>query len=129
MFSQQIEKLPADFTFGVATSSIKLRSSFGGCGRSHWDDFANQPGRTYRQQNGSVACDHYHLWPEDLDLVQAAGFDAYRFSFAWPRLLPNNDGEVNPDGLDFYDRLIDGMLERDLQLCDFISLGPAISSC
>lgn len=116
MFSRQIEQFPAEFTFGVATSSYQIEgNSFGGCGRSHWDDFAKQPGRTYHQQNGAIACDHYHLWPKDLDLVRAAGFDAYRFSFSWPRLLPYNDREVNPDGLDFYDRLIDNMLERDLQ--------------
>ena len=116
MLDKVIKQLPADTTFGVATSSYQIEGSgFGGCGRSHWDDFADQPGRTFAGHNGAVACDHYHLWADDLDLVSAAGFDAYRFSFSWPRLLPEHDRSLNPEGLGFYDRLIDGMLERGLK--------------
>lgn len=116
MLDKVIKQLPADTTFGVATSSYQIEGSgFGGCGRSHWDDFADQPGRTFAGHNGAVACDHYHLWADDLDLVSAAGFDAYRFSFSWPRLLPEHDQSLNPEGLGFYDRLIDGMLERGLK--------------
>ena len=111
----QINRLPTDFTFGAATSSYQIEGSqFGGCGRSHWDDFAAQPGAVFQNQNGAIACDHYHLWENDLDLVRDAGFDAYRFSIAWPRLLPETPRAVNPDGLAFYDRLIDGMLARGL---------------
>src|SRR5690606_27313678 len=62
-----------------------------------------------------IACDHYNRWPEDLDLLADGGFDAYRFSFAWPRLIPEGVGAVNQKGPDFYDRLIDGMLERGLK--------------
>lgn len=115
MISTQIGRLPTEFSFGVATSAYQIEgTSFGGCGRSHWDDFADQPGKTHQGQNGWIACDHYHRWAEDLDLVSAAGFDAYRFSFSWPRLLPEQDSQANPEGLAFYDALIDGMLERGL---------------
>ena len=116
MFAKQIQQLPDEFVFGAATSSYQIEGSkFGGCGRSHWDDFAKQDGRTYQNQSGAVACAHYHHWAEDLDLISAAGFKAYRFSFSWPRLLPEQDTEANADGISFYDRLIDGMLERGLQ--------------
>lgn len=106
---------PQGFTFGAATAAYQIEgTAFGGCGPSHWDSFAATPGNVVRAEDGSLACDHYHRWPEDLDLMQAAGFDAYRFSTAWPRVMP--DGvTVNPEGLDFYDRLVDGMLERGLQ--------------
>ena len=102
--------------FGVATASYQIEgSSFGGCGRSHWDDFADEPGRVFEGHNGSIACDHYHHYETDLNLISEAGFDAYRFSFSWPRLLPETSSALNPDGIDFYDRLIDAMLERDLK--------------
>ena len=111
-----IQRLPNDFLFGVATSSYQIEGSdFGNCGLSHWDEFAKQSGRVFNNDDGSVACDHYHLWESDLDLVRDAGFKAYRFSFSWPRLLPENAKTVNPDGIAFYDRLIDGMLERGIQ--------------
>ena len=111
-----IQRLPNDFLFGVATSSYQIEGSdFGNCGLSHWDEFAKEPGRVFNNDNGSIACDHYHLWESDLDLVRDAGFEAYRFSFSWPRLLPENAKTVNPDGMSFYDKLIDGMLERGIQ--------------
>ena len=68
-----------------------------------------------RAERGDVACDHYHRWEEDLDLVRDGGFDVYRFSTSWARVLPEGRGAPNPDGLDFYDRLVDGMLERGLK--------------
>ena len=111
-----IKRLPNDFLFGVATSSYQIEGSdFGNCGLSHWDEFAKQSGHVFNNDDGSIACDHYHLWESDLDLVRDAGFKAYRFSFSWPRLLPENAKIVNPDGIAFYDRLIDGMLERGIQ--------------
>ena len=116
MLRSYLQKFPSDFSFGVATSSYQIEGTdFGGCGRSHWDDFADQPGRVFDGQNGQIACDHYHRWPEDLDLVAEAGFDAYRFSFSWPRLLPEENTTLNPEGLAFYDKLLDGMLERNLR--------------
>ncbi|MDZ5695755.1 GH1 family beta-glucosidase [Chelativorans sp. M5D2P16] len=107
---------PADFRFGVATSSYQIEGArFGGCGPSHWDTFAATPGNTARGEDGATACDHYHRWAEDLDLVGRAGFDCYRFSISWARVLPEGAGQANAEGLDFYDRLVDGMLERGLK--------------
>lgn len=109
------ESFPASFQFGTATSSYQIEgSSFGGCGMSHWDSFAATPGNTARGENSARACDHYHRWPQDLDLVRDANFDAYRFSISWARVMPEGRGAVNVQGLDFYDRLVDGMLERGL---------------
>lgn len=107
---------PAGFKFGTATSSYQIEgSSFGGCGPSHWDTFAATPGNVVRGENGAVACDHYHRWEEDLDLVRDAGLDMYRFSLSWARVLPDGTGTPNPEGLDFYDRLVDGMLARNIE--------------
>ncbi|MEL7228476.1 MAG: GH1 family beta-glucosidase [Pseudomonadota bacterium] len=107
---------PDGFLFGTATSSYQIEgSSFGGCGTSHWDTFAATPGNTARGENGSRACDHYHRYEQDLDLVQGAGLDAYRFSISWARVQPEGRGAPNLEGLDFYDRLVDAMLERDLE--------------
>jgi beta-glucosidase len=107
---------PKDFIFGAATSSYQIEGhSFGGAGRTHWDDFAATPGNVVRAENGAIGCDHYHRWPADLDLMQNAGLDAYRFSASWARVMPEGRGQVNAQGLDFYDRLVDGMLERGLK--------------
>ena len=107
---------PEGFIFGTATSAYQIEgSAAGGAGPSHWDTFAAAPGNTTRGENGAIACDHLHRWKEDLDLVRDSGVDAYRFSLSWSRLLPEGRGVPNPAGLDFYDALIDGMLERGLQ--------------
>ncbi|WP_151717602.1 GH1 family beta-glucosidase [Gemmobacter serpentinus] len=106
---------PEGFVFGAATAAYQIEgSSFGGAGPSHWDTFAATPGNVKHADSGAIACDHYHRWAEDLDLVKAAGFDAYRFSTSWSRVMP--DGvTINPEGLDFYDRLVDGMAARGLR--------------
>lgn len=110
-----ISQFPDDFTFGVATSSYQIEGQkFGGCGLSHWDSFAKVPNAVYGQEDGAIACDHYHRWQEDLDLIQQGGFSAYRFSFSWPRILPDDNRSLNQDGISFYDRLIDGMLARGI---------------
>lgn len=107
---------PKDFMFGAATAAYQIEGSrFGGAGRCHWDTFAATPGNVVRAEDGSTACDHYHRWEADLDLVKAAGLDAYRFSMSWARVMPEGRGAANPEGLDFYDRLVDGMLARGLQ--------------
>jgi beta-glucosidase len=106
---------PADFLFGAATAAYQIEGSgFGGAGPCHWDTFAATPGNVIRGEDGARACDHYHRWSEDLDLLQAAGLDAYRFSTSWARVMPDGKS-VNPAGLAFYDRLVDGMLERGLK--------------
>ncbi len=106
---------PDGFVFGAATAAYQIEGSdFGGCGSSHWDTFAATPGNVIRAEGGGVACDHYHCWESDLDLMQAAQMDGYRFSTNWSRVMP--DGKTpNAEGLDFYDRLVDGMLARGLK--------------
>ncbi|MBD1205801.1 MAG: beta-glucosidase [Rhodobacteraceae bacterium] len=106
---------PEGFLFGAATAAYQIEGSrFGGCGPCHWDTFAAAPGNVLRAEDGATACDHYHHWPADLDLLRQANMDAYRFSTSWARVMP--DGvTVNPEGLAFYDRLVDGMLERGLK--------------
>ena len=107
---------PEDFLFGAATAAYQIEGSgFGGCGPCHWDTFAATPGNVVRAEDGAVACDHYHRWEDDLDLLADGNFDAYRFSTSWARVLPEGRGPVNPEGLDFYDRLVDGILERGLK--------------
>lgn len=115
MFSITRDALGPNFLFGAATSAYQIEGGQGdGRGSSIWDSFSATPGNVKHAANGAIACDHYNRWPEDLDLIRDAGFAAYRFSLAWPRLIPAGTGAVNPAGLDFYDRLIDGMLERGL---------------
>ncbi len=107
---------PEGFVFGTATSSYQIEGhAQGGAGPTHWDTFAATPGNVVRAENGDLACDHLNRWPEDLDLVRDGGFDVYRFSTSWARVLPEGRGAVNTEGLDFYDRLVDGMLERGLK--------------
>lgn len=107
---------PDGFLFGTATSAYQIEGHrFGGAGGTHWDSFAATPGNVVGAEDGARACDHYHRWAEDLDLVAQAGFDIYRFSVSWARVMPGGRGPVNPEGLDFYDRLLDGMLARGLK--------------
>lgn len=107
---------PADFRWGVSTSSFQIEGAGqeDGKGESIWDRFCSQPGRIRDGANGMVACDHYHRYPQDLDMAKSLGVNAYRFSIAWPRILPHGTGAVNEAGLAFYDRLVDAMLERGL---------------
>ncbi len=110
----QTPTFPADFTWGAATSAYQIEGAWNedGKGPSIWDTFAHTPGRVANGDTGDLACDHYHRWPEDLDLMAALGLNAYRFSVAWPRVLPSGRGKSNPAGLAFYDRLVDGLLAR-----------------
>ncbi|MDN4037988.1 GH1 family beta-glucosidase [Massilia sp. YIM B02443] len=107
----------SDFLWGCATSSYQIEGAGREDGRveSIWDRFAATPGRVKDGSNGLVACDHYHRWPEDFDIAQDIGLNAYRFSIAWPRIYTGEHGQPNQKGLDFYSRLVDGMLERGLQ--------------
>lgn len=107
---------PSDFLFGVATSAYQIEGhAVGGAGRTHWDDFAAGPGNVVRAEHGGIACGHYDRMDEDLDLIAALGMDSYRFSTSWARVLPEGRGTPNPDGLDFYDRLVDGLLARGIK--------------
>jgi len=115
MLNHARSDFPDGFLFGAATSAYQIEGHrFGGAGRAMWDDFAATPGNVVRSEDGATACDHYHRFGADLDLLKDGGFDAYRFSTSWARVMP--DGRtVNPEGLDFYDRLTDAMLERGLK--------------
>jgi beta-glucosidase len=103
--------------FGAATSAYQIEGSVAADGRglSIWDTFAATPGKVIDGSNGSEACDHYRLWREDVDLMRWLGLSAYRFSVAWPRILPSGRGAVNARGLDFYERLVDALLEWDIE--------------
>jgi len=118
MFRNSRSDFPKGFLFGTATSAYQIEGhGFGGAGLTHWDSFAATPGNVVRAEHGQRACDHYHRYGEDLDLAANAGFDCYRFSTSWARVLPEGRGAPNPEGLDFYDRLTDAMLERGLKPC------------
>ena len=110
-------RFPAGFTFGVASSAYQIEGAVAedGRGPSIWDRFTHERGRTANGDTGDVACDHYHHLEEDLDLMRDLGVDAYRFSTSWSRVLPEGTGRVNEAGLAFYERLVDGLLERGIQ--------------
>jgi beta-glucosidase len=107
----------ADFLWGCATSSYQIEGAADAGGRveSIWDRFCATPGKIRDGASGAVACDHYHRWPQDLDIGRDLGLNAYRFSIAWPRIFGAPGARPNPHGLDFYERLVDGMLARGLQ--------------
>ena len=100
-------------TYGVATASYQIEGAVAedGRGPSIWDTFAARPGTVRDGLDGSVACDSYHRYEEDLDLVAGTGAGWYRFSIAWPRIMPEGVGRVESRGLDYYDRLVDAALE------------------
>ncbi|WP_426594421.1 GH1 family beta-glucosidase [Cellulomonas sp. McL0617] len=109
--------LPPGFLFGTSTASYQIEgaATADGKGPSIWDTFTAEPGRIVDGSTGDVACDHYHRWSEDLELIRRLGADGYRFSIAWPRVQPSGSGPVNEAGLAFYDRLVDGLLEAGVQ--------------
>ncbi len=112
-----ITSFPSDFIWGAATASYQIEGAWDedGKGESIWDRFSHTPGRVANGDTGDVAADHYHRWREDVALMQEIGLQAYRFSIAWPRLLPQGRGSINQAGLDFYDRLVDGLLEAGIE--------------
>ncbi|MFD1824801.1 glycoside hydrolase family 1 protein [Mumia zhuanghuii] len=105
-----------DFWWGAATASYQVEGAVDedGRGPSIWDTFSAEPGRIADGSSGAVACDSYHRWREDLDLLSGLGANAYRFSIAWPRVQPTGSGQVNAAGLAYYDRLVDGLLARSI---------------
>ena len=108
---------PATFLWGTATSCYQVEGATheDGRGQSTWDMFAATPGKTYRGETGEVAVDHYHRMPQDVALMAQLGISAYRFSLAWPRILPDGRGNINIRGLDFYDRLVDALLAKGIR--------------
>lgn len=103
---------PARFYWGTATAAYQIEGAWleGGKGLSIWDAFAHTPGKVDAGHTGDTACDHYHRWAEDIALMQQLGVNAYRFSIAWPRIFPQGRGAVNPEGVAFYNQLIDGLV-------------------
>jgi beta-glucosidase len=110
-------RFPSDFVWGVATSAFQIEgaATADGKGPSIWDTFCCQPGAIADGSNGDVACEHYAHWQRDLDLIASLGVNAYRFSVSWPRVQPAGQGHWNEAGLDFYERLVDGLLQRGVQ--------------
>ncbi len=110
-------RLPPNFVWGAATSAYQIEGAAqeDGRGESIWDRLCAKPGAIADGSTGAVACDHYHRWPEDLELLRELNLGAYRFSIAWPRILPDGGSRVNAAGLDFYERLVDGALARGLR--------------
>lgn len=110
-------RFPERFVWGAATSAYQIEGATkrDGRGASIWDSFCHTPGKIADGSNADVACDHYSRWREDVALMRELGLGAYRFSIAWPRVLPEGVGRVEPRGLDFYSRLVDALLEADIQ--------------
>ncbi|MCS7192862.1 MAG: GH1 family beta-glucosidase [Armatimonadetes bacterium] len=115
-------RFPDGFLWGVATAAYQIEGAWNedGKGVSIWDTFSHTQGKIADGSTGDVACDHYHRWREDIALMKELGVKAYRFSIAWTRILPKGAGTVNPKGLDFYDKLVDGLLEAGIK--PFITL-------
>lgn len=109
-------KFGKDFVWGAATSSYQIEGAAyrDGGGRSVWDMLCDQPGKIANGDTGDVACDHYHRFENDVALMAKIGLQAYRFSISWPRVLPDGTGKVNQQGLDFYSRLVDALLEKNI---------------
>src|SRR5690349_10910518 len=111
-----MDGFPTDFVWGTATASYQIEGAVAqdGRGPSIWDTFSHTPGKTVNGETGDIACDHYHRWREDLDLIADLGAGAYRFSVAWSRVFPDGAGRVEQRGLDFYRRLAEGLRERGI---------------
>jgi beta-glucosidase len=109
-------QFPQNFIWGGATASYQIEGAWNedGKGESCWDRFCHTPGHILNGDTGDVACDHYHRWKEDIALMKQLGLKSYRFSIAWPRILPKGRGEVNQAGIDFYSQLVDGLLEAEI---------------
>src|SRR5438552_2345898 len=108
---------PPDFLWGAATAAYQIEGAWDedGKGESIWDRFAHTSGTIEDGSTGDVACDHYHRWRDDVQLMADLGLQAYRFSISWPRILPEGRGRINQAGLDFYDRLVDRLLEYEIR--------------
>ncbi len=107
---------PEKFIWGAATAAYQIEGAWNedGKGESIWDRFSHTPGNVLNQDTGDVATNHYHLYHQDVDLMQGMGLQAYRFSIAWPRILPAGRGQINQAGIDFYSRLVDRLLEANI---------------
>ena len=112
-----LRKFPPDFRWGTATAAYQIEGAVNedGRGRSIWDAFSHTPNKTWHGDTGDLACDHYHRYREDVDLMRQLGVGHYRFSVAWPRIYPTGGGTLNIDGVAFYDRLLDTLLAAGIR--------------
>jgi beta-glucosidase len=112
-----VQTFPADFRWGTATAAYQIEGAVteDGRGESIWDRFTHTPGNIADGSTGDVACDHYHLWGRDIEIMKQLGLNAYRFSIAWPRVVPSGKGRINQLGLDFYSRVVDGLLASRIE--------------
>lgn len=115
-------QFPDEFIWGCATSSYQIEGAFDedGKGESIWDKFSHIPGKIVNGETGDIACDHYHRFHEDVNIMADIGLKAYRFSISWPRIIPEGTGKVNDKGLAFYDKLVDKLLEK--RIIPFVTL-------
>lgn len=113
---------PRGFVWGAATAAYQIEGAWNldGKGPSIWDTFSHTPGKIFNDDNGDIACDHYHRFHEDFSLLKQIGIKAYRFSLSWPRIFPQGHGSVNWAGLDYYDRMVDSLLALGIE--PFITL-------
>ena len=111
------KRFPKNFTWGFGTSSYQIEGATkeDGRGESIWDRFAKIPGKTHNGEDGEPGTDSYHRWREDIAILKELGATAYRFSIAWPRILPNGTGAVNQKGLAWYQQFVDGLLEAGIE--------------
>lgn len=111
-----MKSFPEGFVWGVATSAYQIEGAPNedGKGPSIWDEFSHKKGKIANNDNGDIACDHYHRYRKDVEIIKKLNCKAYRFSISWPRVLPEGRGTVNQKGLDFYSRLVDELLERGI---------------
>jgi beta-glucosidase len=109
-------RFPEGFLWGTATASYQIEGAVGedGRGPSIWDTFCHTPGKVYHGDTGDIACDHYHLWEQDVSLMAQLGLNSYRLSVAWPRVQPGGSGPYSQRGLDFYRRLLDDLAEHGI---------------
>ena len=123
-----LPQLPPGYRFGTSTASYQIEGAAteDGKGPSIWDTFAAHPGRIDDGSTGEVACDHYHRYADDIDLMKRLGAGGYRFSFSWPRIQPTGSGPANARGLEFYDRLLDLVNGRVAQADSAEALNQAL---
>ena len=117
MIYKELDKFKDDFLWGSASAAYQVEGAWNqdGKGESIWDIYTKKPGTTFKNTNGDIAVDHYNRYKEDVALMAEMGLKAYRFSIAWTRIYPNGKGEVNEEGLKFYENLIDELIKHDIK--------------
>lgn len=115
--AKRIVRFPDNFIWGAATAAYQIEGAYNedGKGESIWDRFCRTPGKVQDGDRGDVACDHYHRYRDDIKLMKSISLNAYRFSIAWSRIFPQGKGQVNQGGLDFYERVVDELLDNGIE--------------